>query len=58
MGPRHDQVTRAGIYIREHVTRAVEREQLTYAELMHILSQTITQWSTSEIREERDTDKS
>lgn len=51
--PRHDQVTRASIHINQEVTRAVATWDLTFAELVSILTACIASWTKFQIRDER-----
>lgn len=51
--PRHDQVSRAGLTIKEDICATVVKYGLTFAELIGILAEVIASWTKSEIREER-----
>ena len=52
--PRHDQVTKADLQIKQAVTFAVKQHELTYGELVGILAGVISSWAKFQVRDERE----
>lgn len=50
---RHDAVTKAGLDITQAVVTTVQENELSYAELVHILTAEIAKWTKYAIRDER-----